>query len=290
MTKKQEPHKYRCLGCGRDTFDRPNQPHTCNGQFRKHGLTFEPVEPQLKESCFDEDMQLWKPQPEHCNMCGGAGQIDSNSHWDAKRVICPKCKGIGKTKPTEMPTVSKDPIMEAIACKLSGINGVPLDEQERMIKRAVKAGAEAIKEGTTPPIEANLSMHQALEDIHDIAIGYDGFGTVKSLKKLIDELRELAKKGLMGKYHIEIFKDTPKILEQLRKEALVGATQKPSPCLKYEDHINIAYEKERESHGKPIKMEISSKVPSKWRFVDLETGDIWKWDEARGTFISATLG
>lgn len=49
----------------------------------------------------------------------------------------------------------------------------------------------------------------------------------------------------------------------------------------------LEYEQERESHSSPVKMEISSKVPSKWRFVDLETGDIWKWDEEQGTFINA---
>lgn len=38
------------------------------------------------------------------------------------------------------------------------------------------------------------------------------------------------------------------------------------------------FEKERQAHDKPVKMTIESKVPSKWRFVDLETGDVWRWD------------
>jgi hypothetical protein len=29
-------------------------------------------------------------------------------------------------------------------------------------------------------------------------------------------------------------------------------------------------------------MTITSRVPSKWRFVDLETGNIWRWDEKAG--------
>ena len=41
-----EPQRYKCLGCGRDKFTRPNEPHTCNGQFRKHGLACIPVEPE----------------------------------------------------------------------------------------------------------------------------------------------------------------------------------------------------------------------------------------------------
>ena len=51
--------------------------------------------------------------------------------------------------------------------------------------------------------DEELSMKAALEDIHNISIGYDGYGTVNSLKKLIDELRDIAKQGLKGKYHID---------------------------------------------------------------------------------------
>ena len=42
------------------------------------------------------------------------------------------------------PVVSTDPVAEAIARKLSGIAAVPPMEQERMIRRAVKAGKEAL--------------------------------------------------------------------------------------------------------------------------------------------------
>jgi len=41
----------------------------------------------------------------------------------------------------------------------------------------------------------------------------------------------------------------------------------------------VNYEKEREAHAQPVEMTIRSRVPSKWRFVDLETGDVWRWDE-----------
>lgn len=47
------------------------------------------------------------------------------------------------------------------------------------------------------------------------------------------------------------------------------------------------FEKERQAHKKPVKMTIESKVPSKWRFVDLETGSIFRWDEKAGTFKDA---
>lgn len=49
------------------------------------------------------------------------------------------------------------------------------------------------------------------------------------------------------------------------------------------------WEKERQAHKKPVDMTISSRVPSKWRFVDLETGDIWKWDEKKGRFYASEL-
>jgi hypothetical protein len=41
------------------------------------------------------------------------------------------------------------------------------------------------------------------------------------------------------------------------------------------------YDQEREKNraaGLMQKLSINTRVPSKWRFVDLETGDIWKWD------------
>ena len=50
-------------------------------------------------------------------------------------------------------------------------------------------------------IDKLSSMKAALEDIHNISIGYDGYGTVKSLKKLIDELKDITKQGLLGHYH-----------------------------------------------------------------------------------------
>jgi hypothetical protein len=43
-------------------------------------------------------------------------------------------------------TVRVDRVWEAIARKLHGIARVPLDEQERMIRRAAKAGAKALRE------------------------------------------------------------------------------------------------------------------------------------------------
>lgn len=49
----------------------------------------------------------------------------------------------------------------------------------------------------------------------------------------------------------------------------------------------MSYEEERKAHKEPVDMTISSKVPSKWRFVDMETGQVWKWDEERETFTAA---
>lgn len=44
--------------------------------------------------------------------------------------------------------------------------------------------------------EINNKARVALQAIHDIAIDYDGYRTVDTLKELIDELREIAKNGL----------------------------------------------------------------------------------------------
>lgn len=37
-----------------------------------------------------------------------------------------------------------------------------------------------------------------------------------------------------------------------------------------------AYANERLLSAGPVALTIRTKVPSKWRFVDLETGDVWK--------------
>jgi hypothetical protein len=49
------------------------------------------------------------------------------------------------------------------------------------------------------------------------------------------------------------------------------------------------YERERRRHAKPVSITISTKVPSKWRFVDLETRNIWRWDEKKGRFKAVEL-
>jgi len=37
------------------------------------------------------------------------------------------------------------------------------------------------------------------------------------------------------------------------------------------------YETERRTSTGPVDITIRTHVPDKWRFVDLETGDVWKW-------------
>ncbi len=58
----------------------------------------------------------------------------------------------------------------------------------------------------------------------------------------------------------------------------MAKTKKPNP-----------YELERQTHDKPVDMKISSKVPSKWRFCDLETNQVYKWDDKRNEFIIGEL-
>lgn len=147
----------------------------------------------------DIDCQCGYCQPikpeKHCNRCGGTGIVDSPSHWDAKRVMCPKCNGTGKANPTTPDFAKKCP-----EC------GHPIMTHNRY--------------------------------------------------------------GCQARY--------PVCSCRIRRFEL--------------EHIpDTDYKKERASHKKPVKIEINSKVPSKWRFVDLETGDIWKWDEGNNTFMRATL-
>lgn len=47
------------------------------------------------------------------------------------------------------------------------------------------------------------------------------------------------------------------------------------------------YDNEREDNQTPVQMTIKSRVPSKWRFADLETGDVWRFDAATGRFRRA---
>jgi hypothetical protein len=47
------------------------------------------------------------------------------------------------------------------------------------------------------------------------------------------------------------------------------------------------FDEERARHTEPVEMTIRSKCPSKWRFVDGETGEVWKWDEERGVMTFA---
>jgi hypothetical protein len=49
-----------------------------------------------------------------------------------------------------------------------------------------------------------------------------------------------------------------------------------------------AFEAERLENRKNerlVKMTIQTRVPSKWRFHDLETGDVWRWDNVRNGFV-----
>lgn len=60
-----------------------------------------------------------------------------------KRSAQPPCS-------VSAPTVRTDPVLEAIARKLFGIASVPRMEQYKMIKRAAKAGADALRKQNDP--------------------------------------------------------------------------------------------------------------------------------------------
>ena len=47
--------------------------------------------------------------------------------------------------------------------------------------------------------------------------------------------------------------------------------------MKYDCEQMDAWAAERRACVTPVKLTIETRVTSKWRFVDLETGAIWKW-------------
>ena len=44
------------------------------------------------------------------------------------------------------------------------------------------------------------------------------------------------------------------------------------------------YQREREQCVTPYTITIKTRVPSKWRFVDQETGEVWRWDPVDASF------
>jgi hypothetical protein len=46
--------------------------------------------------------------------------------------------------------------------------------------------------------------------------------------------------------------------------------------LEYDHEQRAKWERERQACATPVKLTIETRVPSKWRFVDLETGAVWE--------------
>jgi hypothetical protein len=55
------------------------------------------------------------------------------------------------------------------------------------------------------------------------------------------------------------------------------------------DVMRANYENERANTPEPFIISITTRVPSKWRFVDLETGDVWEWLPVSQRFVQAKL-
>lgn len=99
-----------------------------------------------------------------CHICNDTGKTDGAAGFNGKGP-CPYCspkddrdvsqeiqniytKLVNEKDGTPMntaPVVNTDPVKEAIAKKLHGIDSVPISERSRMIRRAAKAGAEALR-------------------------------------------------------------------------------------------------------------------------------------------------
>jgi len=69
---------YKCLECGRDKFQRPNQPHVCNKNYRKHSF------PKGFEEVFTVDVI--------CAWCGESlGTKPGFTSPEPTHGICPEC-------------------------------------------------------------------------------------------------------------------------------------------------------------------------------------------------------
>lgn len=73
----------------------------------------------------------------------------------------------------------------------------------------------------------------------------------------------------------------------------LGCLGKFPSCEPSSYNDNVDYEREREENrlnGTFNELTIRTRVPSKWRFVDLETGEVWKWGTYTGDGIGAKPG
>ena len=64
--------------------------------------------------------------------------------------------------------------------------------------------------------------------------------------------------------------------------------------MEYDHEQKAEWERERQACVTPVRMTIETKVSSKWRFVDLETGAVWAWvpklkDSGAPGFVRSSL-
>ena len=86
--------KFRCLHCGRDTFSKPNQPHICNGIFRKHKQQFEVIL-QNEPTCPECECPISKHDSDGCHELLGGLAINDRcdcklTHADLQPKHCTK--------------------------------------------------------------------------------------------------------------------------------------------------------------------------------------------------------
>ena len=100
-----------------------------------------------------DDLPLRQPELRHCSLCGQTTErTDYHLHciacWnDDREQRRQRAEKESAGKPSSHAVVVRtDPVLEAIARKLSGIACVPPTEQAAMIRRAAKAGAQALRE------------------------------------------------------------------------------------------------------------------------------------------------
>lgn len=113
---------------------------------------------------------------------------------------------------------------------------------------------------TPDPLSVQLGLQQDICGPRKDYTNRDFWKWEQEAKELEDEVLELR-----SKLHV--------------LEALAGGGDRLEGARVREEVKVPDYEKERKAHTKSVEIKIDTKVPSKWRFVDLETGDVWWWDE-----------
>jgi len=124
-------------------------------------------------------------------------------------------------KPT---TVKTDPVLEAMACKLSGIETVPLAEKMKMVKRAAKAGRDATRAENTKLTEELGKLDEAVRELMPFVLeDYYHECALPRYRKAVEKIRVLIKQ------------------KKARQAMSKGSKQRPYNQQKWDDGYDRAF-------------------------------------------------